>query len=183
VASSSRRQVVLLGILVAVLLVIVWWNLVVPAAPVAAPIAAGSGRAPAANVPGRPSASGRVEVLRLASITAQKPQPEGGERDPFHFGERPAPPTEHRAGAAAPSRPQMPTGPPPPPPITLKFIGLVDTADQRKIAVLSDGQNVFYGREGEVVEGRYRIKRIGAESIEMTWADGTGHQVIRLSGS
>jgi hypothetical protein len=77
----------------------------------------------------------------------------------------------------------MPTGPPPPPPIALKFIGVVDTADQRKIAVLSDGQNVFYGREGEVVEGRYRIERIGAESIEMTWADGTGHQVIRLSGS
>ena len=182
-ASNSRRQVVLLGILVAGLLVIVWWNFVVPAAPAAPPIATGSARVPAANVTGRPSAPGRAEALRLASLTAQKPQPEGGERDPFRFGERPAPPVEHRAGAAAPTRPQMPTGPPPPPPIALKFIGLVDTADQRKIAVLSDGQNVFYGREGEVVEGRYRIKRIGAESIEMTWADGTGHQVIRLSGS
>jgi hypothetical protein len=183
VASSSRRQVVLLCILVAVLAVIVWWNLVVPAAPVAPPIATGSARLPAASVRGQASVPGRVEALRLASLTVEKPVPEGGERDPFRFGERPAPPAEDRPVAAAPPRPQLPTGPPPPPPITLKFIGVVDTADQRRIAVLSDGQNVFYGREGEVVEGRYRIGRIGAESIEMTWADGTGHQVIRLSGS
>jgi hypothetical protein len=184
VASSSRRQVVLLCVLVAALLVIVWWNFVVPAAPVAPPIAARSTPSSAASGRGQANAPGQVEALRLASLTAEKPLPEGGERDPFHFGERPAPPAEQtQVAAAAPPPPQMPTGPPPPPPIALKFIGVVDTADQRKIAVLSDGQNVFYGREGEVVEGRYRIERIGAESIEMTWADGTGHQVIRLSGS
>ena len=33
------------------------------------------------------------------------------------------------------------------------------------------------------VDGRYRIERISAESIEMAWADGTGRQLIRLSGS
>jgi len=176
---------VLLGVLVAALLVIVWWNFIVPSAPLPLATVTTPTRAAAPAVRGQASAPGQVESLRLASLTADKPQPEGGERDPFHFGERPAP-TRTAAGqpvAAARPQPPVPTGPPPPPPIMLKFIGVVDTADQRRIAVLSDGQNVFYGREGEIVEGRYRIERISAESIEMVWADGTGHQVIRLSGS
>jgi hypothetical protein len=185
VATSSRRQVVLLCVLVAALLFIVWWNFVVPSPPLASPIAAGSARVAVPAVRGQSHVPGQVEALRLASLTAEKPQPEGGERDPFRFGERLAPPraAADQPVASARPRPPAPTGPPPPPPITLKFIGVVDTADQRKIAVLSDGQNVFYGREGEVVEGRYRIEHISAESIEMAWADGTGRQVIRLSGS
>ncbi len=185
-ATNTRRQAVLLGVLVAVLLVVVWWNFIVPAAPLAPPIAGVAPRGPTAAVRGPASVPGQVEPLHLARLTTEKPEPEGGERDPFRFGERPAPaqaPAEQPAVAAATPQPHVPTGPPPPPPITLKFIGLVDTSDQRKIAVLSDGQNVFYGRVGEVVDGRYRIERISAESIEMAWADGTGRQLIRLSGS
>lgn len=185
-ATNTRRQAVLLGVLVAVLLVVAWWNFIVPAAPLAPPIAGSAPRGPAGAVRAPASVPGQVEPLHLARLTTEKPEPEGGERDPFRFGERsaasPQAQVEEPAMAAAP-QPQAPTGPPSPPPITLKFIGLVDTSDQRKIAVLSDGQNVFYGREGEVVEGRYRIERISAESIEMAWADGTGRQVIRLSGS
>ena len=37
--------------------------------------------------------------------------------------------------------------------------------------------------EGETIDGRYRIDRIGVESIDMAWTDGRGHQIIRLSGS
>ena len=186
--TKTRRQGVLLGVLVALLLVIVWWNFVVPAAPLAPSATGAPARVPAtAGVRGQAAVPGQVETLHLALLTAEKPEPEGGERDPFHFGERPAAQqtaaTEQAAAVPARHGPDVPAGPPPPPPITLKFIGLVDTSDQRKIAVLSDGQNVFYGRVGEVVDGRYRIERIGAESIEMAWADGTGRQVIRLSGS
>jgi hypothetical protein len=70
-----------------------------------------------------------------------------------------------------------------PPPMLLKFIGILKPSSTAPIAVLTDGKNVFYGREGETIEGRYRIERIGVESVEMAWADGQGHQVIRLSGS
>ena len=71
-----------------------------------------------------------------------------------------------------------------PPPIPLRFIGIVDeTRRHLKLAVLSDGRNVFYGREGDIIEGRYRILRIGVESIEMTYVDGRGQQTIRLTGS
>jgi hypothetical protein len=52
-----------------------------------------------------------------------------------------------------------------------------------RVAVLSDGRSVYHGREGEVIEGRYRIVRIGEESIQMEHLDGRGRQTIRLSGS
>ena len=84
--------------------------------------------------------------------------------------------------------PVAPAGPPPPPPlapITLKFIGIVDAPSHgEKIAILSDGRNApFYGKEGAIIEGRYRILKIGVESVELAYADGRGRQTIRLTGS
>ena len=49
--------------------------------------------------------------------------------------------------------------------------------------MLSDGRGApFYGKEGEVVDGRYRILKIGVESIEIAYADGRGRQTIRQTG-
>ena len=80
-------------------------------------------------------------------------------------------------------RPVAPPGPPPAPPIALKFIGMMERANGVKWAVLSDGKGVvMQGREGDIVDGRYRILKIGAESIELTHADGRGRQVVRLTG-
>jgi hypothetical protein len=68
------------------------------------------------------------------------------------------------------------------PPITLKFIGLFGSPSRElKIAVLSDGRNPpFYGKEGDIIEGRYRILKIGVESVEIAYADGRGRQTIRI---
>jgi hypothetical protein len=80
--------------------------------------------------------------------------------------------------------PSLPPPPPPPAPIGLKFIGIVNLSGGRgKLAVLSDGRFVYHGREGDIVEGRYRIVRIGDESIELEHMDGRGRQVVRLTGS
>ena len=50
--------------------------------------------------------------------------------------------------------------------------------------VLSDGLGQPQtGTEGQVVFGKYRILKIGVESIEMAYLDGRGRQTIRLSGS
>lgn len=79
-----------------------------------------------------------------------------------------------------PTQPTMPVGPPP---IPLRFIGIVEASERgTKVAVLSDGRDVFYGREGDVIDGRYRIVRIGVESIELEYLDGRGRQTIRLTG-
>ena len=55
-------------------------------------------------------------------------------------------------------------------------------AHGEKIASLSDGRGVVVGKEGEIVLGRYKIWRIGEESIELSYVDGTGRTTIRLSG-
>ena len=52
----------------------------------------------------------------------------------------------------------------------------------KRIAILSDARGTYYGREGEVVEGRYRIVKIGVESIELAYLDGRGRQTIRQTG-
>ena len=50
--------------------------------------------------------------------------------------------------------------------------------------MLSDGRGpcAVHGKEGDIIEGRYRIVRIGDESIEMEYLDGRGRQTIRLTG-
>ena len=80
--------------------------------------------------------------------------------------------------------PPVPTGPPPPPPITLRFIGLIEAPPRTgRVAMLSDGRGgLMYGREGDTVDGRYRMLRVGTDSIEMAYVDGRGRQTIRLSG-
>lgn len=69
-------------------------------------------------------------------------------------------------------------------PITLKFIGRVQRGDGVNLAVLSsgEGKGPLYGREGDIIEGRYRIIRIGDESLEIEYADGRGRQTLKLSG-
>jgi hypothetical protein len=124
--------------------------------------------------------------VHLDSLTAERPRPETG-RDLFRFKSKPPPPPP----AAPPPRIPTPAedaaaaAPPPPPPITLKFIGYLDVdAQGKRIAFLSDGRGApLYGHEGDTVLGQYRILRISAESIEMSYLDGRGRQTIRLTGS
>ena len=80
--------------------------------------------------------------------------------------------------------PPVPTGPPPPPPIPLRYIGYLDQPGEvPRVAVLSDGRgNVFNGKEGDIIEGRYRVLRIGTDSADLIYVDGRGRQTIRLSG-
>ena len=133
-----------------------------------------------------------MEVVRLDALTRERPELQAGTRNPFRFRPAAAPSEDSTAarpnaggvGPATPAGPPVPLGPPPPPPMGLKFIGVVEQAPSNlKLAVLSDGRNVFYGKEGEVIEGRYRIERIGVESIVMVYVDGRGRQTLRLSGS
>jgi len=187
VASERTRRFVLLGALGAAALVAV--RLVVSEP--------GSTRAPErARQRGadtnRPDATA-LERVQLDALSASRPDPAEARRNPFRFGSTPgdagratsagllAAPGPAPVNTFAPA--PLPAGPPPPPPIPLKFIGIVERGPGLRLAVLSDGRNVFYGREGEILEGRYRIERIGPESIDLAWADGRGRQTIRLSGS
>jgi hypothetical protein len=145
---------------------------------------------------GRPAASGQSSggpaVTDLKLELLQQPRGELGApaRDPFRFQARQAPP---RPAAPAPpprpsapviSRPAVPAGPPPPPPISLRFIGLVEAPLQAgRVAILSDGRgHVVYGKEGDTIEGRYRLLKVSADAVELVYVDGRGRQTLRLAG-
>jgi hypothetical protein len=142
----------------------------------------------------RAAAAGQVEPVHLDRLTGQAPEPTEGRRNPFSLQPLPPPPSPTPAagtgsgmpGAPVGPAPMVPTGPPPPPPlppIALKFIGVVTGPNKvGRLAALSDGKFVFYGREGELIEGRYRIVKIAEESMQIEYADGRGRQTIRLSG-
>jgi len=153
------------------------------------PAARPTGAATAASGAAAKSASQPLPAtadVRLEALTRARGEPADGGRNPFRYQPKPPPPPPPGARVPALSTetplPIVPAGPPPPPPIALKFIGLVEKADGTRIAVLSDGRRTHSGVEGQEIDGRYRILKIGNESIDMVYIDGRGRQTIRLTG-
>ena len=62
-------------------------------------------------------------------------------------------------------------GPPPAPsapPIPLKYYGFTNTkGEPRKKAFFLDGEDIIVAWEGETVKSRYKVVRVGVNSIEM----------------
>jgi hypothetical protein len=202
--ATERQRQLILGALVVVLLAVVYrlFTATSPAPVVASNRSAGGAAtartqssAKAGRGTGTAGAEGTHGVespdVHLEALDAERVRPKSGERNLFRFKPKPPPPPE----PPRPMQPTMPTmpvnpvpqpppGPPPVPPITLRFIGFVYSPTRgRKIVALSDGRNTFLGEEGAIIEGRYRILKIGVESIEIAYADGRGRQTIRLTGS
>jgi hypothetical protein len=42
--------------------------------------------------------------------------------------------------------------------------------------------DIVNGKEGDIIDGRYRLLKIGVESADLSYVDGRGRQTIRLSG-
>ena len=183
---KRRREIVLAAVVVVLgaglYVAIAGW----PFGPSAAPPPASNGQGRTARNNRSGQAAAEAPDVHLEALDTERPKPDAAGRNLFRFKPKPppprppAPPVERQVDTAP-----VPTGPPPPPPITLKFIGIVDAGQSKKVvAILSDGRgSPVYGREGETVLGQYRILRIGTESIEMSYLDGRGRQTIRFTGS
>jgi len=194
--AEQRRQLVLAAL--AVVLAMVVYRSWPTTSPVSRPSSnqqktSGTSGAATDRTRRNSTVEGAIDV-HLEALEADRPKPGPTERNLFRFREKPPPPPPPSAGRSAPPElvapvtPPESTGPPqpsPPPPINLKFIGIFgQAAGKPKIAILSDGSGPpLYGKEGDIVAGRYRILKIGEESIEMAYADGRGRQTIRLTGS
>jgi hypothetical protein len=99
----------------------------------------------------------------------------GGERSLFDFGSAPVAKPEPKVipkpiyTVALPPPPPAPPPPPPPPPrISLKFYGFTMPAPQgAKRAFFLDGDEILIGAEGDVLKKRYRVVKIGVNSVVM----------------
>jgi hypothetical protein len=196
-AEPSKRPrpllLVLLGLTIAAAVVMKLMGSASSGTPASNP--SGSTRSPAQA---RPDAAGgkgglidpaRLDV-HLEVLQAERPSAAEAERNPFRFKPAPPPPAPPPVAGPAPSPnvPPAPTGPPPPPPpppITVKFIGLLDLADGSRIAVFTDcsaGRRQSQAREGGTVDGRYRLVKIGRESVVIEHLDGRGRTTLAAGG-
>ena len=154
--------------------------------PAVPPVTSSAPRQPGVPAAGKPATMDPAELdVKIETLTARATEEADVERNPFRFQPKPPPPPPPMPAAPppAPYRPPEPTGPPPPPPIgnTIKFIGIVETGNG-KIGAFSDCKASFPGREGEVIEGRYRVVRIQVESAILEYVDGTGRTTLPLNG-
>lgn len=110
----------------------------------------------------------RLDLLaKMQTITYQ-----GTERNIFQY-YTPPPPIEKPAAnpvtgpGGAPAKPAGPPPPPPPPPITLKYYGYAEKPmGSSKKAFFSDGDDIFIAGEGDIVNKKYRIVKIGVNTVE-----------------
>ena len=184
--TKARRQAYILAALVAVLAIVLYFRPggsgdVTGTAPQAGREAAPSNQASGGSAAQEmPVTDVRLEALKSEGVPLTE-----SDRNPFRFRPKPPPPAP-RVVAPPPRETFVPppvTGPPPPPPIPLRYVGLLGAATQPdRVAVLSDARgNPFYGKEGDIIEGRYRVLRIAADSVDVAYADGRGRQTLRLS--
>lgn len=125
----------------------------------------------------------RLDVLaRLESVTLA-----GGERNLFQFGPAPAPkqpepkivpriepPPAEEAKPAEPSKP-------PPPPIPLRFYGYAGPphAGERR-AFFLNGEEIIVAGEGEIIQSRYKVLRIGLNSAVVEDVEHKHQQTLTL---
>ncbi len=125
----------------------------------------------------------RLDLLaRLQDVTLH-----GGNRSLFEFGAPPAPPEPKVIPAARVQTVPLPPPPPEPerkpaaPPIPLKFFGYATTSTQTvRRGFFLDGDQILVGSEGDVLKKRYRIARIGVNSVVVEDVEFKAEQTLPL---
>jgi hypothetical protein len=179
VRKLSRREMALLGALAAAAAALGAWAVRHPGSVVLAPA-----RSEAVPPP--------VPRIDLARLDAKRPENDAGRRDLFDYGAAPASQETGVAQAPPPLFPPANPGPavasapvvPTLPPLNLKYIGSVENAAGIKVAVLvTDRREVLTGQAGQVVANRYRISRIGLESVDLEDVNSGQSRRIPLRGN
>ncbi len=191
-AIGSRRQAILLGALAVVLLLaVVRWR---PGggeapAPSARRSAGAAGRAADASGAEEPGAATRSRLPAAREISPDEvpilsagdfaaPAARGSAdpgRDLFDLREptrrppptpTPAPPVPGDARFIGPLPPPPPTPTPAPPEITFKFMGSFGLKEH-PIAVIQQGNQVLNVRSGDTLFGKFVLRKVGYESIDV----------------
>jgi hypothetical protein len=122
---------------------------------------------------------------------------EGGQRNLFQFGAAPPPELKGKEPVVAiakvekvfdyprpfvPPPPPPPHVDPPPPPPTFKYYGLATKKiDNKRTAFFLDGEDIILATEGMTVKGRWKLLRIGAESVMLEDSQTRKQQPMTIS--
>lgn len=185
--SAQGRQALLLALLAAAFGGTLWYQFG-GTTPAGRPGAASNRTRGAAE---RSGSVPQVADVKLDALQARNESAGPPTRDPFRFRMKPPPPAP-----PAPPRPTLPPtqtsslpppppGPPPVPPINLRYVGFAMNANGMRVAMLQDAtaaRGLLFGRQGDIIEGRYRLLRVEADNLEIAYLDGTGRRRIEKTG-
>jgi hypothetical protein len=152
------------------LLLVATWHLLLPIS--------GLGRGSTEPTPtalARPSGAKDVHhgnqpaTLDLTRLDVARPRSVAG-RDPWRFQDPPLRKLPTEQDPTPPWGEPPSSAPPPPeakpPELTLEYLGRFGPTE-KKVAVLSDGKRTFNALEGDVIDNRFIVGRIGYESVEI----------------
>lgn len=117
-----------------------------------------------------PGASGVVPRIDAGRIDQRGEQVQVGDRDIFGYG---APPPTPEPPPTQPPEPTLPTPEPLPtptplPPLAVKYMGSVENGRGVKVALfVTEKKEVLAGQVGETVMNRFRVMKIGFESVDV----------------
>ena len=139
----------------------------------------------------------RIRLDLLAKVRAAPL--EGGSSSLFEFSKAPEPPAPKvdpikpgpqvtvppPAPSASQGGPKPPPGPPPPPPIPFKYYGYAGKASDGQLqGFFREGDastgNIFPAREGETIQNRYKIVRVGIKSAVVEDTTNHNQQTLEL---
>ncbi|HVW84604.1 MAG TPA: hypothetical protein VHB50_07975 [Bryobacteraceae bacterium] len=146
------------------------------------------------NPEDRPDPATIDPTLRLDLLAKiQAVQAGAAGRNLFVFGAAPPPPVKelpkvgkieiakNQPPATAPIAPAGPPPPPQAPPITFKYYGYkISTSDGHKAAFLLDGDDILIAGENDTVKRRYRVVKIGVNSITIEDTQFKSTQTLQL---
>jgi hypothetical protein len=142
----------------------------------------------AASIPDAPGSRGKTSAppldpaLRTEMLkNSEEAEYKGTGRNIFDS-QAPLPPLPHVSRNVVKAEiPLPPPPPPPPPPIPLKFYGFANKPGQAKSIFLAQGEDIFIGREGDIINRRYKIIRIQQNQVEIEDVLNNNRQAIPLT--
>jgi hypothetical protein len=149
-------------------------------------VAPGRSAGPAAKNLGTTSAQLDPTLRMQAMLVTESLEYSGSGRNIFSATsvpvDIPKPIASVRPKPGPPPPPPPPPGPPPPPPIDLKFFGTATGADGKREAFLLHGDDVFLASDGDIVQRKYKVVSIAANSILVEDMANNNRQTLPLLG-
>lgn len=169
--AANKKQMIIAGALLAVLAAVVIYDLAGSGTSSAAPPATSTNIA--RGKPGNKQVAQNdtdPTLHRLQLEESRKVKYEPG-RNIFEMQATPMPTPIAPPRITPTPGPPTPTPTPPPPPIPLKFYGFANKPGEVKRIFLAEGdpQNsiVFIAKQGDIVDRRYRVVQIAANSVQI----------------
>ncbi len=184
---NRNKAIAAIALALVALAVVIWelWPASTPSAsaktPVARPAQTATGKK-GASLPSTLDPTLRYDLLKESEATKY----EGNGKNIFVAQVEPIVPIgngtiDHKP--LPPQPPPPPPGPPPPPPINLKFYGFAAEHGGVKQVFLSEGDDIFIAKEGDIVDRRYKVIHIYPMAVEIEDVLNNNVQQIPLTQS